>query len=618
MIDTLRRILAKNYPRPLAEEQQPGPAGATEGVTAANAPRRRLVNTYYLWDSSKMPLVGNLNETPYPLFLAEAARRSLTGYLTLTFEQVKKAIAFDQGRPVSVSSNIVGECLGQMLHREGRINKEALELSLAHMREQRLRQGDVLVRMGVINAHDLQEALSRQFMMKLFSVFTWTNARYAFAPATEAVRVMNAPTLSPFSLLREGLLTEAPQDFPLTWLKPYRTSIVNINDGAELLLRESGFTLKEIRRLTSLSGKESLEELLRNSALTSREMAVLLLSALLIGGVRVEQPLPEKTGEAAKVGGMDDVFLGIDENNLLQAHVRFHMEQAKANAADKPAPPPPAKIAEQQGEARDKMELVEMMQVMQRLSPEQQATYKALFDKRTALRKSNHFERLGVDQNATVDALKKAFRELAKLHHPDTTPGKEVPEIRQIADEVFSLLTKAHETLTDPALRKPYIEHLNGASQQDATSEVARILAAEQYFHEGTLAIKRKDWLMARKQLEEAIKLHAEDGAFYCELGWVLFNLSPNDMVSRQTAFRYLAKGLEMQPRNADAQFYIGAIHKSSGDLPKAAEAFLEALRIDSKHARARSEVHLLKMRKVENDRAKNAGFLGGLFKKKS
>ena len=57
---------------------------------------------------------------------------------------------------------------------------------------------------------------------------------------------------------------------------------------------------------------------------------------------------------------------------------------------------------------------------------------------------------LGVSRSATADELRKAFRKLAKLHHPDANPGKKESE------EKFKRITAAFDLLGDPEKRAKF------------------------------------------------------------------------------------------------------------------------------------------------------------------
>ncbi|MEE1621157.1 molecular chaperone DnaJ [Zafaria sp. Z1313] len=62
---------------------------------------------------------------------------------------------------------------------------------------------------------------------------------------------------------------------------------------------------------------------------------------------------------------------------------------------------------------------------------------------------SNHYDVLGVAQDATTEEIKKAYRKLARKLHPDVNPGED-------AAEQFKLVTRAYEVLSDPEKRRNY------------------------------------------------------------------------------------------------------------------------------------------------------------------
>jgi len=62
----------------------------------------------------------------------------------------------------------------------------------------------------------------------------------------------------------------------------------------------------------------------------------------------------------------------------------------------------------------------------------------------------DYYEVLGVAKDATLDEIKKAYRRLALLHHPDKNPGNKA------AEERFKEASNAYEVLSDPEKRTAY------------------------------------------------------------------------------------------------------------------------------------------------------------------
>ena len=63
----------------------------------------------------------------------------------------------------------------------------------------------------------------------------------------------------------------------------------------------------------------------------------------------------------------------------------------------------------------------------------------------------NYYDILGVDESADSESIKRAYKKLAKKHHPDLNP-----EDIELSEERFKKINEAYHVLIDDKERKKY------------------------------------------------------------------------------------------------------------------------------------------------------------------
>lgn len=130
------------------------------------------------------PPKGALRRFAFPKLVREIARGKVTGSLYLLSGQTKKVVFFEEGQPVFVRSNVLSECLGQVLSSEGLITQEQCEQTLEAIRRTGKKQGELLVEMGILSEGNLRYGLAAQLRAKLYDIFAWDDGRYQFKSDT--------------------------------------------------------------------------------------------------------------------------------------------------------------------------------------------------------------------------------------------------------------------------------------------------------------------------------------------------------------------------------------------------------------------------------------------------
>lgn len=105
------------------------------------------------------------------------------------------------------------------------------------------------------------------------------------------------------------------------------------------------------------------------------------------------------------------------------------------------------------GESGDWDEAVRAYKAIQEQNPSEPGIAKDVRNAELELKKSkrkDYYKILGVSKDASETEIKKAYRKLAVVHHPDKNPGDDT------AEERFKEIQEAHETLVDPQKRERY------------------------------------------------------------------------------------------------------------------------------------------------------------------
>lgn len=360
LIDVLHDVFSSAYPVPEMAAAEPEPAPAPTIVPLARKETLPPPPPALLAVSDR----GNIEDVPFARLLGNLFAARATGQLLLKKGSVKKIVYLRQGIPVFVKSNLVTECLGQVMVAEKMISEDECKRSLEKKKASGKRQGEVLVEMGSISPHNLEFALELQLQTKLYDMFSWLEGEYQFVAKDDFAGQAVALSLGPTAMIYEGASrTMSAERIERDLERIHELAVVPAKDPT---FRYQALELdpRAERLLDRIDGLRSVKKLLESADFDFEDAALLMYALSCTGLLQVAgsaQAL-EPVAEPIELGADDVQMLSTNEINPAQelaklTHASALFDDAPAAANDgaaqldarafaPPAPPAATPVAQ--------------------------------------------------------------------------------------------------------------------------------------------------------------------------------------------------------------------------------------------------------------------------------
>ncbi len=477
---------------------------------------------------------GDLTSTPFPKLLHDLYALQLTGLLHLNHADRKKAIYFKSGYPIFVRSNMVRECLGNILALKELITQQECEESLRTVRESGKMQGEVLVEMGLLKQEQLPDVLRIQATEKLLEIFSWQEGTFHFTQAVNFKKSITQIDLSPANIILQGIRNSYNEAKVDQLLKPHLKSYPALSENPHFRFQDVELIQREAKILAECNGCDTCEKILDRYPLSRFENKRLLASLLLI--------------------------------NLLEGN-------------KKQLPP-------------------EQRTSLFSSSPEEKKRGEEFIKTYNMMIKQNFFDLLGAKIDAKDEEIRRGYVTLAKTYHPDRLQQSEFSnDLKQKANALFQRISEAYETLSNTVKRHHYLAEIQGKTEKDEQNKGRDILEAENAFQRGVVYLKKNDFEKAHKSLEKAVKLYKEEPEYLCYLAFARFKIAKGDGILLEQARELIQKAIRLNNNMDKAHLFHGYMLKEAGRLQEAEKRFERAIQCNPKNTEALRELRLINMR---------------------
>ena len=484
----------------------------------------------------------HISDYTIPLQLQQLYREKATGLLHLTRGDAKKIIYVKKGYPVFARSNVLSECLGRMLVKEGVITQVDCDQSVELSKERGRLQGTILIEMGLLSPREVQDALIRQVTDKLLSTFAWRSGSCQFVPCPDFKKNVTQIKLTPAALIMEGIkrywsakqLDDFLYPFSEDYLKQASNPLYRFQD---IQLSKRGEAI-----FNGCRGVKTLDQILSQHPLAKREVQK-VLAALMISEMIERSTSPEE--------GVADDVAATNEPEIVDEKLR-------------------RKILDD---------------------------YKRIMD-------SDYFEALGLGRQCGPGAARKAYYRLAKEYHPDRFLGSGLSsEMSSKINEMFQYITQAYTVLSDPDACSGYLDELvNGPKK---SIDINQVIEAETCYQEGRALLKVRRFGAAAKALQRAIELSPEESEYMTYFAWALFKSAPENREIQQQAMEVLLASREINPSFDLTHLYLGQVYQAQDKERQAEKSFEMAVQANPDCTEALRELRLINLRREQEPQSK-------------
>jgi curved DNA-binding protein CbpA len=214
-----------------------------------------------------------------------------------------------------------------------------------------------------------------------------------------------------------------------------------------------------------------------------------------------------------------------------------------------------------------------------------------------ALPNQDHYQVLGVQRNATVQQIKKAYFRLAKAYHPDRHFDPAMADLKGRLDALFDRLHKAYESLSDLAQRAEYdLERARKAQQPSARDQAAREAAesaaekaarALDQFNNGMKEFRVGNFWGAVDSFTWATRLDPQKAQYFYYHGLCLANI-PRRQHEAEESYQ---KAIELDPDRTEYHLELSNMYLRGGLKAKALLVLNHALDQEIDRAKIREAI---------------------------
>lgn len=461
---------------------------------------------------------GLLRYFPLSDIFLDLQRSGKTGILEIRNGNICKKIYIQNGDIIFAVSNLEEDRIGEVLLKIGKLTLEQYYHSLDVMKRTGRRHGSVLVDLGYIKPKEIFGIVTHHVEEIILELFRWKEGKFIFKEGPLPSEELITLKLSAANLIYRGCKRIENLTHIINTFPPL-DSILYYSEDPLNLFQDIKLYERDNEILSLIDGTRTVREILSLSPMNNFQTMKTLFALL---NARI---------------------IEIQETNKIKDEIREEI-------------------------LREEKE-VELDSSFIHKTEE-------LYERLTSI---DYYELLGVSKWSTYDDIKRAYYKKARKFHPDRHFSLTSDTLKNKLNDIFSTLTIAYKTLSDPVTRKEYDE---GLSNNTINGECDNRQLAKVKFEEGKIAFNKKLYGEASTLFRQAVYLDSSIAEYHFYLGLVLEKEN-----KLHEAEESINNALKLEPSNTVYMSELGNIYMKLGFNLRAKNIFEKVIKFDPSNEHA-------------------------------
>ncbi len=414
-------------------------------------------------------LKGNMRDYKIADVLIGIQRGTKTGTLEIKSKSVIKRVYIKNGDMVFADSSLENDRLGEMLVREGKITLDQFNLASDRLRKSGEKLGKILVRMSCLTPRELYQAVRHQVHEIILSLFNITEGEFEFKEGTLPGNDLITLVISAANIIYRGM--KRIQNFTdINQMCPPMEAVLVLSHDPMDIFQSISLEPEDKLIFYLLDRGYTLQKVLSLSPSSSFETLKTISAFLKIGIIKIEKP-----DEAPSKISVGDVMEEQSDENTDEYLLKVEELYARCASAE-------------------------------------------------------YYSFFGIDREASVDEVQKAFFRISKQFHPDRHFMFPKHDIKDKLIKIITHATEGYIVLADPEKREKHNNELLSKVQNiSITEETAHELskdvnnakeyALDQIGGNNSDVIISDLQEMSEQPPQEDPETHFELGVAYMEMG---------------------------------------------------------------------------------------------------